>query len=318
MELKQRFCTNMVLISGKEELESPLSPAMDAVIRVFKRVNGLPESEDDRKVPGAAFCSIRFLVASTQAINLIRKQGSSIKSIQESTGASIRVLSSDEVPHYANSEERIVEMQGESLKVLKAVEAVVGHLRKFLVDQSVLPLFEKSVSPVTLKVYEVIDYGIGNLLLFCLFLQYNTPASQERQVETWAEKSLLHSTSQTGMGADYPLAVKKDPLFHDRETQFESNIHFSGISLYGQDPGLSGMRSSGLGRAGGSFVTQFAQTMQISLSYAEDIIGIGGENIAYIRRTSGAILSVQESRGLPDEIIVHHQWPWTDQKQRLK
>ncbi|CAL5376720.1 unnamed protein product [Camellia sinensis] len=293
-----------VLISGKEELESPLSPAMDAVIRVFKRVNGLPESEGDVKVPGAAFCSIRFLVASTQAINLIGKQGSSIKSIQESTGASIRVLSSDEVPHYANSEERIVEMQGESLKVLKAVEAVVGHLRKFLVDQSVLPLFEKSVSPVTLKVYEVIDYGTGNLLLFCLFLQYNTPASQERQVETWAEKSLLHSTSQTGMGADYPLAAKRDPLFHDRETQFESNIHSSGISLYGQDPGLSGMRSSGLGRAGGPFVTQIAQTMQIPLSYAEDIIGIGGANIAYIRRTSGAILSVQESRGLPDEITV--------------
>ncbi|THG09680.1 hypothetical protein TEA_014624 [Camellia sinensis var. sinensis] len=47
-----------------------------------------------------------------------------------------------------------------------------------------------------------------------------------------------------------------------------------------------------------------AQTMQIPLSYAEDIIGIGGANIAYIRRTSGAILSVQESRGLPDEITV--------------
>ncbi|KAF5936683.1 hypothetical protein HYC85_024189 [Camellia sinensis] len=262
MELKQHFCTNMVLISGKEELESPLSPAIDAVIRVFKRVNGLPESEGDRK----ALQSSQYRKAP--------------------------------VPPFGFSQ------VGESLKAFKAVEAVVGHLRKFLVDQSVLPLFEKSVSPVTLKVYEVIDYGIGNLLLFCLFLQYNTPASQERQVETWAEKSLLYSTSQIGMGADYPLAVKRDPLFHDRETHFESNIHSSGISLYGQDPGLSGMCSSGLGRAGGSFVTQIAQTMQIPLSYAEDIIGIEGENIAYIRRTSGAILSVQESRGLPDEIII--------------
>lgn len=43
--------------------------------------------------------------------------------------------------------------------------------------------------------------------------------------------------------------------------------------------------------------------MQIPLSYAEDIIGIQGTNIAYIRRTSGAILTVQESR-VPDEIIV--------------
>lgn len=67
---------------------------MDAVIRVFKRVSGLPESESDPKAASAAaaLCSIRFLVASTQAINLIGKQGSLIKSIQEGTGASVRVL----------------------------------------------------------------------------------------------------------------------------------------------------------------------------------------------------------------------------------
>lgn len=52
----------------------------------------------------------------------------------------------DEVKFYAATDERIVELQGEALKVLKALEAVVGHLRKFLVDHSVLPLFEKSVS----------------------------------------------------------------------------------------------------------------------------------------------------------------------------
>lgn len=69
---------------------------MDAVIRVFKRVSGLSETEGDGKAAGGAgvaFCSIRLLVASTQAINLIGKQGSSIKLIQEGTGASVRVLS---------------------------------------------------------------------------------------------------------------------------------------------------------------------------------------------------------------------------------
>ena len=49
----------------------------------------------------------------------------------------------DEVPFYAAADERIVDVQGEGLKVLKALEAVIGHLRKFLVDHSVLPLFEK-------------------------------------------------------------------------------------------------------------------------------------------------------------------------------
>uniref|UniRef100_A0A2P2MAN1 PolyrC-binding protein 1-like n=1 Tax=Rhizophora mucronata TaxID=61149 RepID=A0A2P2MAN1_RHIMU len=44
--------------------------------------------------------------------------------------------------------------------------------------------------------------------------------------------------------------------------------------------------------------------MQVPISYAEDIIGIQGNNIAYIRHTSGAAITIQETRGLPDEITV--------------
>ena len=86
-----------VLISGKEEPEAPQSPAMDAVMRVFKRVSGLSPGEGDNTgsaaaAAGSAFCSIRLLVASSQAINLIGKQGSIIKSIQENTGAAVHVM----------------------------------------------------------------------------------------------------------------------------------------------------------------------------------------------------------------------------------
>ncbi|XP_010273559.1 PREDICTED: RNA-binding KH domain-containing protein PEPPER-like [Nelumbo nucifera] len=272
----------IVLVSGKEEPEAQISPAMDAVLRVFKRVNGLSESEGEgagSTTANTAMCSVRLLVASSQAINLIGKQGSLIKSIQENSGASVRVLSGDEVPFYATPDERIVEIQGGALKVLKALEAVVGHLRKFLVDPSVIPLFEKT---------------------------YTQTISQDRSTDTWADKtqSLLHTAPQTGISNDYSLSLKRDSLFHDREPQLESQIQHSGLSLYGQDPSLAGLRSTGLGRASAPIVTQITQTMQIPLSYAEDIIGIGGTNIAYIRRTSGAILTVQESRGHPDEITV--------------
>ncbi|KAJ0091262.1 hypothetical protein Patl1_14152 [Pistacia atlantica] len=267
----------IVLISGKEELEAPVSPAMDAAIRIFKRVSGLPENDGDAKAATAAFCSVRLLVASTQAINLIGKQGSLIKSIQESTGASVRVLSGEEVPFYAATDERVVEMQGEAVKVLKALEAVVGHLRKFLVDHSVLPLFEKT---------------------------YNTAISQERQVETWADKSSLHNAHQSGIGSEYTPSTRRESLYLEHEPQLESHFRYSGISLYGQDPSISAIRSSGVARASGPIVTQVAQTMQIPISYAEDIIGIGGNSIEHIRRTSGAIITVQESRGLPDEITV--------------
>ncbi|GAB2291420.1 hypothetical protein Dimus_025676 [Dionaea muscipula] len=281
----------IVLISAKEEPEATVSPAMDAAIRVFRRVNELPENAADDKAAGAsgvAFCSSRLLVPNTQAISLIGKQGSSIKAVQGSTGASVRVLSGDEAPSYVAANERIVELQGEALKVLKALEAVVGHLRKFLVDHSVLPLFEKT---------------------------FTTTVPLESQVEPLPDKPILHTAAQTGLSADYPLSLKREPFFHEWELPRESQFTTPGLQAYGQlsspalqrygpDSSLSTVRSSlGLGRSGAPVITQVAQTMQIPLSYAEDIIGAGGKNIAYIRRTSGAILTVQESR-VPDEITV--------------
>lgn len=73
----------------------PLSPAMEAAIRVFKRVVGLSTNVGDPAAvaaAGASYCSLRFLVPSSQSMNLIGKQGYTIKSIQEVTGTTIRVL----------------------------------------------------------------------------------------------------------------------------------------------------------------------------------------------------------------------------------
>ncbi|KAF9660603.1 hypothetical protein SADUNF_SadunfUnG0006300 [Salix dunnii] len=274
-----------VLISGKEEPEAPLSPAMDAVLRVFKRVSGLSPGEGDSTgsaaaSAGSAFCSIRLLVASSQAINLIGRQGSIIKSIQENTGVAVRVMAEDDLPSYATSDERIVEIHGEAMKVFKALEAVIEHLRKFLVDHSVIPIFEKT---------------------------YNETISLEHPADARADiaQPSLHSASafSSGIVSDYSLSLKRDPSIYEHETQFEHKISQPGFSLYG-DPGLGGLRSTGLGRATAPIVTQVTQTMQVPLSYAEDIIGVAGSNIAYIRRTSKAILSIQESRGMPDEITV--------------
>lgn len=45
-------------------------------------------------------------------------------------------------------------------------------------------------------------------------------------------------------------------MFLEREPQLESRYRLSGISIYGQDPALSTIRSSALGRASGPIVTQ--------------------------------------------------------------
>ncbi|KAJ4848433.1 hypothetical protein Tsubulata_025876 [Turnera subulata] len=271
----------IVLISGKEEPDSALSPAMDAVLRVFKRVCGL--AEGDGTVPATAMCSAKLIVASSQAINLIGKQGSTIKSIQESTGAVVRILQEGELPSYAGKDERVVEIHGEVMKVLKALEAVTGQLRKFLVDHSVVPVFEQN---------------------------HNATISKDQTTDSLADKSQPSFLSapapapQSAFGSDYSLSLKRDPSVYDPEAHFDPKITQSGFPPYGQEPGLGLLRSMGLGRPNAPIVTQMSQTMQVPLSYAEDIIGVGGSNIAYIRRTSGAILTIQESRGLADEITI--------------
>ncbi|CAN0859990.1 RNA-binding KH domain-containing protein PEPPER [Linum grandiflorum] len=284
LEAPQSTPDRIVLISGKEEPEAPLSPAMDAVLRVFKRVSDLSIVEGANTTAAAAsaaaFGSIKLLVGSSQAINLIGKQGSTIRSIQESSGASVRVLLEDESPSYAASDERLVEIHGESLKVLSALESIIGQLRKFLVDSSVIPIFEKT---------------------------YTSAISQERSADTKPDRlqTSLQSVSapQTGMSYDYSLSLKRDPSLFDSQTRVEQRILQSGLSLYGQEHAL-GLRPTTLGHASVPIVTQVTQTMKVPLSYAGDIIGVDGSNIAYIRRVSGAVLTIQESRGFPDEIIV--------------
>ena len=56
--------------------------------------------------------------------------------------------SPEELPICALADDRVVEIQGEPIKVRKAIELVATLLRKFLVDRSILPMFEIPVSNV--------------------------------------------------------------------------------------------------------------------------------------------------------------------------
>lgn len=47
---------------------------------------------------------------------------------------------------FALQDDRVVEVVGDPVAVLKAVELIASHLRKFLVDRSVIPIFETNVS----------------------------------------------------------------------------------------------------------------------------------------------------------------------------
>lgn len=52
----------------------------------------------------------------------------------------------ENLPIFALPDDSVVEIQGEATGVHKAVELVATHLRKFLVDRSVIGIFEMQVS----------------------------------------------------------------------------------------------------------------------------------------------------------------------------
>jgi poly(rC)-binding protein 2/3/4 len=84
-----------VLVSAREEPDAIISPAMEGLLRVHRRVieGSEPETTTDGEIAGGGGpVASRLLVAATQAGSLIGRQGATIKSIQDASGATVRVL----------------------------------------------------------------------------------------------------------------------------------------------------------------------------------------------------------------------------------
>ncbi|CAL9236887.1 unnamed protein product, partial [Arabidopsis halleri] len=137
-----------VMVSGKEEHESSLPPSMDGLLRVHMRiVDGL--DGEASQAPPASKVSTRLLVPASQAGSLIGKQGGTVKAIQEASGCIVRVLGSEDVHVFALQDDRVVEVVGEPTSVHKALELIASHLRKFMVDRSIIPFFENQMQKPT-------------------------------------------------------------------------------------------------------------------------------------------------------------------------
>ncbi|KAF0911584.1 hypothetical protein E2562_011206 [Oryza meyeriana var. granulata] len=202
LEAATGAANRIVLISATEEPQAELPPAMDAAIKIFIHINDIDKINCDDTLSGSApeKCSARLLVPSPQATHLIGKQGARIKSIQEITGAIIKIIDKDKLLSYDVVEERIVEIRGAPLKVLHALKSVLGLLRKFLVDHGVLHLFERK------------NQAVGQA----------HDNSKENQVNQAA--------------SDYHLPVNKDILLSDHLIPLSPKV--SRYLLYGQDPSV--------------------------------------------------------------------------------
>ncbi|EOA30206.1 hypothetical protein CARUB_v10013322mg [Capsella rubella] len=272
-----------VMVSGKEEPESSLPPSMDGLLRVHMRIVDGLDGEASQAAP-ASKVSTRLLVPASQAGSLIGKQGGTVKAIQEASSCIVRVLGSEDLPVFALQDDRVVEVVGEPTSVHKALELIASHLRKFLVDRSIIPFFENQMQKPTRQ------------------MDHMPPPHQ-----AWGPpQGHAPSSGPGGYGHNAPAYMQPPPR-HDsyypppemRPPQMEKQPH-QGISAYGREPPMNVHVSS----APPMVAQQVTQQMQIPLSYADAVIGTSGSNISYTRRLSGATVTIQETRGVPGEMTV--------------
>jgi poly(rC)-binding protein 2/3/4 len=220
-------------------------------------------------------------VPASQAGSLIGKQGATIKSIQDASKCVLRIL--ENVPPVALNDDRVVEIQGEPIAAHKAVELIASHLRKFLVDRSVLPLFEMQMKA------------------------HNVPREQPMPPpQPWGHPPPWgHPSSMPPPGPGYggnsqfmPPRPQGNYYPPPEMPPVEKQQHY-GISSYGRDAPRSDPSGNQPQTHGSSQVTH---SMQVPLSYADAVIGAAGSSISYIRRHSGATISIQE--GVPGEMTV--------------
>ncbi|XP_043691153.1 flowering locus K homology domain-like isoform X1 [Telopea speciosissima] len=276
-----------VLISAKEEPDASIPPAMDGLLRVHKRiVDGLDGDVAHAPPNGGVTISTRLLVAATQAGSLIGRQGATIKSIQEASNCIVRVLGPEDLPVFALQDDRVVEIQGEPSGVHKAVELIASHLRKFLVDRSVIGLFEMHMQMPNSQ------------------MEHNMPPHQ-----SWGPPS-QGLPPNVGGGPGYGANPQYMPPQRQHENYYpptdmppmDKQPH-QGLSAYGREAPI-GAHPSANTQQPPSIITQVTQHMQIPLSYADAVIGTAGASISYIRRASGATITIQETRGVPGEMTV--------------
>ncbi|KAL6514894.1 hypothetical protein OROGR_020473 [Orobanche gracilis] len=275
-----------VMVSAKEDPSAPLPPAVDGLLRVHKRVVDGLDNDSSHPAPGlGGKVSTRLLVPAAQAGSLIGKQGTTVKSIQEESNCIVRVLGAEDLPIFALQDDRIVEVVGEPASIHKAVELIASHLRKFLVDRSIIPVIEIQMQTTNSH------------------MEHMPPA------QPWGpppQSFPPNAPAGSGYGASphfMPPPRQYDNYYTpaDMPPASEKQPH-QGISAYGREASMPVHSSAS--QPASSLITQVSQKMQVPLSYADAVIGTQGANVSYIRRVSGATITIQETRGVPGEMTV--------------
>lgn len=114
---------------GVVDSEEELFPAQRALVRVFERVARGEEGEggEQKDVQGLAAC--RLLTPSGHVGSVLGKGGKRVEKIRLESGAQIRVLPKEQVPHCAVAGDELIQISGSFSAVKKALISVASCLQ---------------------------------------------------------------------------------------------------------------------------------------------------------------------------------------------
>eukprot|EP00245_Coleochaete_scutata_P000527 TRINITY_DN1062_c0_g2_i1.p1 TRINITY_DN1062_c0_g2~~TRINITY_DN1062_c0_g2_i1.p1 ORF type:complete len:539 (+),score=94.40 TRINITY_DN1062_c0_g2_i1:109-1725(+) len=338
----------VVMVSAREDFESPVNAAMEGFLQIHRRVAQITLETDGQPDLGPGSTqelkgnlTSKMLVPASQAGSLIGRQGANIRAIQEESSANIRVLSPEELPLCALVEDRVVEITGDYANVHKAIELVIRHLRKFLVDRSVLPLFELNRTlPGHMQRSTVLPTAQnGSMPVDAPYPGAPPPWQPARapEVDPYAAPPVQQQYGAAPLpqggyyppaGYDYSAQARPPPVYEarpaayevqparptygyemvqPRQPEYDVGPRPTGVqprdvlSLYGKDPGPLGGAAA---KQEVPAIYTVSHKMQVDLRYAESIIGEKGVIINYVRTESGANVTISETPGSRDQMTV--------------
>ncbi|XLS73728.1 hypothetical protein HN51_030593 [Arachis hypogaea] len=126
----------VITVTASENSESKYSPAQKAVVLVYSRsIEAGIEKGLDSGFKGSSVTA-RLLVPSNQVGCLLGKGGVIVSEMRKATGASIRIIGSDQAPKCSSDNDQVVQISGEFSSVQDALYNATGRLRDNLIISS--------------------------------------------------------------------------------------------------------------------------------------------------------------------------------------
>ncbi|XP_042498180.1 RNA-binding KH domain-containing protein RCF3-like isoform X2 [Macadamia integrifolia] len=146
----------IITISAKEIFEDPISPTIDAAVRLQPKCSEKSDKDSDSSV------MTRLLVPVSRIGCLIGKGGSIISEMRRLTKANIRILSKENLPKVASDDDEMVQISGDHDVARNALIQVTTRLKaNFFEREGALSAFPPALSylPMSADITDGSKYG---------------------------------------------------------------------------------------------------------------------------------------------------------------